>query len=169
MGNRTPQMSVTQFRQARLVEVQSLLTINVNSSLGATSFTQTIIIGVPATTFTENFDGVTAPAFPAGWTATSDSERNKFHNNNNKSRTAPNAAFALDPLTVGGGTDLTSPSMAISSAAATVSFRNRYNTEAGWDGGVLEISVGGGAFQDIVTAGGRFIANGYNGVLGAMV
>lgn len=33
------------------------LTINVNSSLGATSFTRTIIIGVPVTTFTENFDG----------------------------------------------------------------------------------------------------------------
>jgi hypothetical protein len=81
--------------------------------------------------------------------------------------TAPNSAYALDPATVGGGTDLTSPSIPITASAATVSFRNRFNTEAGWDGGVLEISINGGPYSDIITAGGRFIANGYNGALGA--
>jgi len=143
------------------------LTLNVNSSLGATSFTRTIIIGVPVTTFTENFDGVTAPAFPAGWTATVVQSGQNFVNSTLNPDTAANSAFALNPLTVGGGTDLTSPSMPISSAAATVSFRNRFDTEGGWDGGVLEISINGGAFQDIITAGGRFIENGYNGALGA--
>jgi hypothetical protein len=143
------------------------LTINVNSSLGATSFTRTIIVGVPVTTFTENFDGVTTPAFPAGWTAVSVSNGITFVNSTFNADTAPNSAFALDPLTVGGGTDLTSPSIAITAQAATVSFRNRYDTEPGWDGGVLEISINGGAFADIITAGGRFIENGYNGVLGA--
>ncbi len=143
------------------------LTVNVNSSLGATSFTRTIIIGVPNTTFTENFDGVTAPAFPAGWTAVSVQNGINFITTTTNPDTAANSVFALDPLTVGGGTDLTSPSIPITASAATVSFRNRYDTEAGWDGGVLEISVNGGAFQDIIAAGGRFIENGYNGVLGA--
>ena len=32
---------------------------------------------------------------------------------------------------------------------------------------MLEISVAGGAYQDIITAGGVFIENGYNGSLGA--
>lgn len=143
------------------------LTFNVNSSLGATSFVRTILIGEPLVTFTENFDGVTAPAFPAGWTAVPVAGGINFVASATGPDTAPNSAFALDPLTVGGGTDLTSPAMAITSAAATVSFRNKYATEGGWDGGVLEISVGGGPFQDIIAAGGAFIQNGYNGMLGA--
>ncbi|CAN5645254.1 hypothetical protein BH20ACI4_BH20ACI4_08000 [soil metagenome] len=145
------------------------LTFNVNSSLGATSFTRTIIIGVPQTTFTENFDGVTAPVFPAGWTAVSVQTGIIFVNSPLNPDTAPNSAYALDPTTVGGGTDLTSPTIPITASAAKVSFRNRFNTEAGWDGGVLDISINGGAFQDIITAGGRFIQNGYNGTLGAGV
>jgi hypothetical protein len=143
------------------------LTFNVNSSLGATSFTRVILIGVPQTTFTENFDGAVAPAFPAGWTAASVQSGINFVNSPLNADTAPNSAFALDPATVGGGTNLTSPNIPITTTAATVSFRNRFDTEGGWDGGVLEISINGGAFQDIITAGGRFIENGYNGALGA--
>jgi hypothetical protein len=143
------------------------LQINVNSNLGATSFNRVVIIGVPQTTFTENFDGAAAPAFPAGWTAAAVQNGIPFVNSPLNADTAPNSAYAVNPLTVGGGTDLTSPSIPITASAATVSFRNRFDTEAGWDGGVLEISVGAGAFQDIITAGGRFVENGYNGVLGA--
>ena len=40
-------------------------------------------------------------------------------------------------------------------------FRNYYNTEDGWDGGVLEISINGGARQDIIDAGGSFVTGGY--------
>ena len=104
---------------------------------------------------------------PAGWTAVSVQSGINFVNSTLNPDTAPNSVYALDPTTVGGGTDLTSPSIPITSQAATVSFRNRYDTEAGWDGGVLEISIGAGAFQDIITAGGSFIENGYNGTLGA--
>jgi hypothetical protein len=143
------------------------LTFNVNSSLGATSFTRPLIVGVPNVTFTENFDGATAPAFPAGWTSTSVQGGIPFVTTTTNSDTAPNSAFALDPLTVGGGTDLTSPSIPITASAATVSFRNRFDTEAGWDGGALEISIGAGAFQDILVAGGSFLEGGYNDLLGA--
>lgn len=143
------------------------LTININSSLGATSVTRIIIIGVPVTTYTENFDGAVAPTFPAGWTAVSVQSGVNFVNSPLNADTPANSAFAVDPTTVGGGTDLTSPSTAITAPAATVSFRNRFDTEGGWDGGALEISVNGGAFQDIITAGGRFVENGYNGSLGA--
>ncbi len=143
------------------------LTFNVNSSLGATSFTRSILIGEPVVTASENFDSVTAPAFPAGWTAVPVSGGSNFITSTTVSDSAPNSAFAQEAATVGGGSDLTSPNIAISSAAATVSFRNRYNTEAGWDGGVLEIKIGAGSFQDILAAGGSFIQNGYVGVLGA--
>jgi hypothetical protein len=96
------------------------LTFNVNSSLGATSFTRTIILGAPTVTFTQNFDGVTAPAFPAGWTSTSEAGGIPFVNSTTTPDSAPNAAFAVDPLTVGGGTGLTSPSIPITAQAATV-------------------------------------------------
>lgn len=142
------------------------LTFNGGSSLGPVTFVRAINIGAPQLTFSEDFDGVTAPAFPAGWTATSIAGGITFVTSTTGPDTAPNSAFALDPLTVGGGTDLTSPATPISSAAGLVVFRHKYNTEAGWDGGVLEVSIGGGAFQDILVAGGAFIENGYNGSLG---
>src|SRR5262249_24990144 len=53
------------------------------------------------------------------------------------------------------------------SAGSTLSFRQNYDLEqssatVAFDLGVLEISVNGGAFQDIVTAGGSFVTGGYN-------
>jgi len=45
---------------------------------------------------------------------------------------------------------------------ATVSFQNNHNLEDTFDGGVLEISINGGPFQDILAAGGAFLAGGYN-------
>jgi hypothetical protein len=149
------------------------LTINVNSSLGPTSFVRTIILGVPVQTFAEDFDGVTAPGFPAGWSVTSRYAPMTFVTRTLSPQSVPNSAFAADlpsgtggPATDGGDTDLTSPSLPISASAAVVTFAHKYNSEPGWDGGVLEISIGGGPFTDIIAAGGRFISNGYNGFLG---
>ncbi len=142
------------------------LTFSVNSSLGTVSFVRTFAAGVPVTTLSEDFDGVTPPAIPVSWIAERVSNGINFVTANDRSDTPPNAAFARAPATTGGGTNLTSPAISIDAAAATVSFRNYYNTEAGWDGGVLEISIGGGPFEDILTAGGVFLQNGYNGSLG---
>lgn len=147
------------------------LTINVTSSLGPVSFARKIFTGAPDVTATENFDGVTTPALPAGWTVVNEVNggTNPFVTSTASTDTAPNAAFAPNPPGVASGqngsTSLTSPTYAIQSASSTVSFRHRYNTEAGWDGGVLEISVAGGAFQDIIAAGGTFQQNGYNSFL----
>jgi hypothetical protein len=49
-----------------------------------------------------------------------------------------------------------------------MSFRHNYNLEApssgttGYDGGVLEIKIGNGAFTDILAAGGSFASGAYN-------
>ncbi|CAN5388366.1 hypothetical protein BH20ACI1_BH20ACI1_10470 [soil metagenome] len=51
------------------------------------------------------------------------------------------------------------------STTPSVTFRNLYNLESTFDGEVLEISIGGGAFQDIITAGGSFVTGGYNSTL----
>jgi len=142
------------------------LTLNVNSSLGATSFTRVLAVGVPVVTAAESFDGVSAPAIPATWTATPFGGGINWVTTATSPYTAPNAVFASDPATVGGGAELLSPVFAVTSSASTVSFIHNYNSEGGWDGGVLEISIANAAFQDILAAGGSFVQNGYNATLG---
>jgi hypothetical protein len=64
---------------------------------------------------------------------------------------------------------MTTPAILIRSGSAELTFRNLYNLEGGgtvfWDGMVLEISMNGGPFQDIVKAGGTFLRGGYNASL----
>ena len=48
---------------------------------------------------------------------------------------------------------------------AYVTFSQRYQTENTFDGGVLEISINGGPFTDILAAGGSFITGGYTGTI----
>jgi hypothetical protein len=107
----------------------------------------------------ELFDGVTAPALPAGWTQTTTSS-NAWATVANQSDTAPNHAFVANPANISESI-LTSPSFLLPSATPRLSFRNNFSTEATWDGGVFEISINGGAFADILTAGGSFVSGGY--------
>jgi hypothetical protein len=143
------------------------ITINVTDSVGNTNFVRQIFVGAPGSTVgSQNFDAAAAPAMPAGWTALPVQGGTNFITSTAGADSAPNAAYARDPSSVGGGTDLSSPILYVTSAAATVTFRHSFNTETGWDGGVLEISIGGGPFQDILTAGGSFSAGGYTSALG---
>ena len=144
------------------------VTFNVTSSLGPVSFTRSIFVGKPATTVaSENFDGVTAPALPAGWTAVTMLGGPNFVSATTTPDSAPNAMYALNPTTVGGGTDLSPPPVSVTAANAALTFRHSYNTEAGWDGGLIEISIAGGEWLDFKAAGGIFTQNGYNGINGA--
>src|SRR5207245_5289344 len=78
----------------------------------------------------------------------------------------PNDAFAPDPSAVG-DTELVTPSIAIPAGGAKLTFKNLYNMEASggtfYDGMVLEISINGGAFADIITAGDSVVTGGYTG------
>lgn len=115
----------------------------------------------------QNFDGVTAPALPAGWTGViAAGTPAAWATSTTTPDTAPNSVFATPTSTVSDNR-LESPSFAVASAAAQISFRHRWATESGFDGGVLEISINGGAFADIVTAGGSFAAGGYTGTISA--
>ena len=69
----------------------------------------------------------------------------------------PNAAFVNDPNCIS-DERLDSNLIGVISNVATVTFRNNFNMETGFDGGVLEISINGGAFQDIIAAGGYISA-----------
>jgi photosystem II stability/assembly factor-like uncharacterized protein len=140
--------------------------------LGNVSITFTLGLLVnSAPSFTENFDGVVAPALPAGWTTAQTGAAAAWVTSTTND-TAPNSAFGGGAATPGDNS-LTSPVIAIPTAPVSgtdpgvrLTFRNSYNTEAGFDGGVLEISVNGGLFVDIIAAGGSFVEGGYNGAIG---
>jgi hypothetical protein len=117
-----------------------------------------------AVRFSENFDGSPAPQLPANWTVASTGTGAGFVVTSNMPDTPPNAVFTASPPTTS-GTDLTSPSIYVSGVNTVLNFRHKFAMENTWDGGVLEISINGGAFQDIVIAGGSFITGGYNGAL----
>lgn len=130
-----------------------------------------LVTGAP--TFNENFDGVNAPVLPAGWTTASTGGVAQWVTTSATSDTAPNSAFG-DGSATPADNSLTSPTVAIPAAPVVgtnpgvqLSFKNNYNTEGGFDGAVLEISINGGAFQDILAAGGSFAAGGYNASIGA--
>ena len=118
------------------------------------------------TPLSENFDGVTAPALPGGWASTGSGAEPAWVTSTTNPFSAPNAAFAPNTSTAG-VTELVSPSIHINGTPAQVSFRNAFNVENGFDGGVLEISINGGPYQDILTAGGSFVSGGYTGTMSA--
>jgi hypothetical protein len=125
--------------------------------------------------FTENFDGVIAPALPAGWTAANDSGLGPLWVTSvTNPDTAPNDAFVGAPA-ISTDNYLETPNITIPSAAAQIRFRNNFNFEhdpphAGTfgPGGVLEVSspnINGGAFVDVTdpSIGGTFVSGGYTG------
>ena len=134
----------------------------------------TITFKIPSPPFFEAFDGVTAPALPAGWVAANASgPAPLWVTSTTTPHTPPNDAFVDDPGVVS-DKHLDTPGILIGSASMQLRFRNNYNLEGGganyYDGGVLEVSspnINGGAFTGITNAavGGSFVAGGYVGVI----
>ena len=146
----------------------SAITLTFNLNDGNTSYgvvTKTFTTGVQTISLSENFDVVTVPALPAGWSVEISGAGNVWSTSTTTPNSLPNAAFAGDPSTVSLSI-LISPPVTIQSAAAQISFRNNYNTETNWDGMVLEYSVNGGNWTDVILNGGSFVSGGYNSNLG---
>jgi len=114
--------------------------------------------------YSENFDGVTAPQIPNGWTVSSSGAGVNFVTVTDFKHTVPNAIFAPN-VSATGLSEITSPVILVTSSRTILNFRHKYSIENTWDGGVLEIKIGGGQFQDILVAGGTFLAGGYTSTL----
>ncbi|CAN5346954.1 hypothetical protein BH20ACI1_BH20ACI1_01360 [soil metagenome] len=147
----------------------SPVTLTFNITDGATNFgtvTQTFTTGVRVVSFSENFDGVTAPALPSGWTSVQlIGTAINWVTSTTMPNSAPNAAFANEPSTTNLSA-LVSPAVSIQSANAQISFKNFYSTEVNFDGMVLEYSTNGGtSWTDIIAGGGSFVSGGYNSTL----
>ena len=133
------------------------------NNLGVVSFD--FRLGTLVGVLTQNFENVAAPALPAGWTTSAVFPLSPWRTRSGISDTPPNVAYAATDETAEGETTLTSPAISIATSNAGVSFAHRYDTETDWDGGVLEISMNGGAFLDILAAGGAFVSGGYSATL----
>jgi hypothetical protein len=132
-------------------------------------------------TRSDNFDYVTPPILPPGWLATNAQGPPPLWVSSDSgvpvppADTLPIALFVDDPGVV---SDKRLDGWSISlyeDASTQLVFRQNFNLEAsdldpnlGFDGGVLELSTdGGNTFKDILAAGGRFVAGGYNRVIAA--
>jgi hypothetical protein len=127
----------------------------------------------PAPPCTEAFDGVSAPALPAGWVATNPDPGDgiMWVTTVAVPDTAPNSAFINDQDGVSDKV-LDSRPITVNSATAQITFRNNFDTEFSdgvfWDGGVLEVSspnISSGDFVDITDplVGGSFVSGPYTG------
>jgi hypothetical protein len=111
-----------------------------------------------------------APALPPGWVASNAVGPGPlWATSPTTPDTAPNDAVVKDSPEIS-DKRLDSPSIAITSASAQLSFRNNFSLQDGFDGGVLEVSspnIAGGAFTDITNAavGGSFVSGGYTGTI----
>lgn len=117
-----------------------------------------------ATVFNEDFDGVIAPALPVGWIASSSSGFTLFTTSALSPFAGVNSAH-VNTLN-SNDTRLVSPSISMAGASnGVLTFANRVNIETGFDGAMLEASLNGGGFADILALGGSFISGGYDGII----
>jgi uncharacterized repeat protein (TIGR01451 family) len=135
------------------------------NNLGSVNFALTLGLVTNLVTFTQSFDGVNAPNLPSGWTTTHSGSEHAWVTSTANHDTGANAAFASESQRTG-LSELISPAIGITLPIAQLNFRHSYNTDAGFDGGVLEIQIGAGAYADIQAAGGSFVTGGYDTVLG---
>jgi hypothetical protein len=131
----------------RPVACGSDITLTFTPTDGTTTYptiTRTFTTGARQVLLSQNFDAVTAPALPAGWTTVqlSGTAINWVTTTTTPS-SPPNAAFANDPATVNLSA-LVSPAVAVNTTMAQITFRNQFNTETNFDGMVLEYTTNGG-------------------------
>ena len=113
--------------------------------------------------WSQNFDGVIAPLLPAGWTAAVASGLAIPWLTNILAPDSPLNSVAATTVSMVSDNRLTSPVLNIPGNNAQLTFKHRWSLEDEYDGGILEISINGGAFTDIIAAGATFVTGGYTG------
>jgi hypothetical protein len=139
----------------------------ITSSLGTVTKNYLINVGQRINKYNQNFDSVSLPYLPPGWTTQQLGNAPTWVSSISNPKTAPNNVFAPN-VNVSGISELISPKFYIDSSLSRLSFSNSYNVESSFDGMVLEISIDSGPYQDILTAGGSFLSGGYNGTLSTL-
>ena len=115
------------------------------------------------------FDSLDTPDLPSSWTSVGSGSLGPWVTSPaNPDPLMANAAYGPS-APAPGRSEMTTPLFVVSGGGAQMSFRNAFNFEddrndpfLAYDGMVLEISINGGPFQDILAAGGSFVTGGYN-------
>ncbi len=144
----------------------SSVPIALSSSLGAQTAATSIVLGTPGAQTVERFDSVSVPNLPPRWSSSQSGAGTNWVTSTTSPVSAPNSVFTTDAASTGTA-DLVTPPIFVPAANTHVVFKLLFNTEAAFDFVALEISdptVIGGAFQDILAAGGSFAAGAYNAV-----
>lgn len=142
---------------------QACQVANGSGSVGSKNVTSVAVSCSTLHPLSQNFDGVAPPALPAGWSSTIflGGSVAPWQTTSASAHTAPNSAFLMN-YDKKFDIVLDSPAFTVGSSTAVLSFQNSWDTENRGVGGVLEISIAGGGFQDIIAAGGVFMSAGYN-------
>lgn len=114
----------------------------------------------------EAFDSVAAPGLPFGWSSTNVNGI-VWQTLDFLSDSLPNHAAVPSPPFVSDNI-LTSPAFTVSATNNQLSYRTSYEMATNTHGGVMEISINGGPFVDILVAGGQFVTGGYDGTLSSL-
>jgi len=121
---------------------------------------------VPGTLWREDFDS--GDIFAEGWSVMTELGSSQWQLSTAACVSPPNAMFspAADSRS---DTALVSPLLAIDpeSSDLRLAFMHNFSLESSQDGGVLELSIDGGAWFDVTASGSgaSFTSNGYNGKL----
>lgn len=120
-----------------------------------------------ATIFSQNFNGASPPSLPAGWTTSRTGAGTIFTTVASDTSNPTPSTFTWNP-SMAGSSEIVSPAIELDGSPTRLVFRHQIITEPtpGYDGGVLEISIAGGPFQDIVAAGGSFVQGAYSQTIG---
>jgi uncharacterized repeat protein (TIGR01451 family) len=138
----------------------------INLAAGQTQsfpFTVSINAGTYFAPITLMNETVVSTIIPATWTASG-----AWTISSSQSSSAPNAFYMPNPATISDDRLSTTTGMVLNpttvSNYSTFSFKHAFNTEDGWDGGVVEISTNGGvSWSDL---GSRMFEGKYNGSMG---
>ncbi|WP_170113372.1 M36 family metallopeptidase [Ahniella affigens] len=136
------------------------LAIHVQSSLGPIALNRQIAVGRPLVALAQDFDTAVLGTLPQTWTTAETGAALPWQTVASSVASEPHAVMAVGVSTTGEAA-LTSEAFLVESANAVLTFKHQFNFENGFDGGVLEISLDGGAYQDLITAGGSFLEGGY--------
>ena len=127
-------------------------------------FTVSVNPGTYFPTVTLFNEPVAAATMPATLTQTS-TTATVWNVTNAQSHSAPNSVFSPNVATVSDQLLTTAAGLALGATPSQLSFWHLYNTEAGFDGGVTEISTDGGTTW--IDLGTKMNLNGYNGMIDA--
>lgn len=140
------------------------LSLLLDGSLGSTTVQRLLPTGSQTTLEAQSFEEINIGALPDDWSQSGvplDSEWGVTD-------VAPIVgarSVASTPVASGSYSTLVAESWQVPAGGAVLRFRSRHAFESRFDGGVLEVSIDGEPWLDVVTAGGSFIRGGYNEAL----